>query len=104
MTKITVKMIKQYQKEQQEILMKYIDFKDDVIIEKQNPFDLIPKDKLGDFNADMQELEWKYICKAMGKEYSDDMDIVELSNIVKQFKQKYKLDEGTFGALIKKFL
>lgn len=102
--KITVKMVKSYQKEQQEILMKYINIEEGTVIEQKNPFEMIPKDKIGEFTSEMQDLEYKYLCKIEGVEYSEDMDFLELSKIIKNIKNKYKLNEPSFGALIQKFL
>jgi hypothetical protein len=104
MVKFSVKLVKKYQKEQNDLLMEYCNFTEGKMINEGNPFDLIPKDKMSDFTNDMQDLEYKYICIVMDAEYSEDMDFDELADIIKKFKNKYKLDETSFGALVKKFL
>ena len=103
MPKITVKTVKEYNRKQQEILMKYVEMKDDKVIMNGNPFDLIPKEKLAEFTEEMQDFEYSFICKLYGKEYSDEMDFEELSKILKQFKKEYKIQNASFGEVIAKF-
>jgi hypothetical protein len=113
MDDITVGHKKKYLAGQQKIMMKYIDIKKGDVIANGDPFSLIPKDKLIDFQDEIQDFEYKFICELYNKKYTDKTSLRELADILKQFREDFELPEfdengkkieGTsFGLVIAKF-
>ena len=93
--------------------MKYIDIKKGDVIANGDPFSLIPKDKLIDFQDEIQDFEYEFICELYNKKYTDETSLRELADILKQFREDFELPEfdengkkieGTsFGLVIAKF-
>jgi len=106
---ITYGMVRNYQKEFNELIKKYIPESADLKIDAGVTGLGIPTDKLTEFENDLSYLNLKYVLKVYGVELNDDMSLIEINEYLVNFKKAFNLEDiqgisNLFTLMIQQFL